>query len=77
MLFLFCVDILWLTLEEQPTQGWAFFSELFGGDAAPELRLWVRVGVNQERRFTSIFMSLSPGMERAGEGRPGLFPCLG
>lgn len=61
--------MLWLTLEEQPTQGWAFFSEVFGGDAAPELRLWVRVGVNQERE--AFHFNLHVTQPRAGEGRRG------
>lgn len=64
--------MLWLTLEVQPIQGWAIFPEVFGRGAAPELRLWVRVGINQERE--AFYFNLHVTQPRDGEGRPGLFP---
>lgn len=68
MLFLLCLYA-WLTLEEQPTQGWAIFSEVFGGGAAPELQPWVRVGLNQEREV--FHFNLHVTQPRDGEGRRG------
>lgn len=64
MLFIFCLHALMPGTTDPrgaAHPGLALFSLVFGNGAAPELLLWVRVGLNQERvAFYSNLMSLSP-----------------